>query len=145
MLRSFRTFGQPLGTLEAGPGRPGLAGPNPPGERCNLAFASPLNAANPDPPMGGKTGMHKPMAEDQSAQLWRRTRLLAVLLVGAVLAAAIILPFAIRPFNTISILGFPLGIFLLAQGLVIMLVVAAFWFASYQERIDRRHGAMEDL
>lgn len=85
------------------------------------------------------------MTEDeQRARLWRRTWLLAAVIVAAVLLAVIALPFAIHPLNTVTVLAFPLGIFMLAQGLVIALVVVVIWFASFQERIDRRHGATED-
>lgn len=86
------------------------------------------------------------MTEDeQRARLWRRTWVLAAIIIAATLLAVIVLPFAVVPLNTVTVLAFPLGIFLLAQGVVIALVVVVIWFASFQERIDRRHGAMDDI
>jgi putative solute:sodium symporter small subunit len=66
------------------------------------------------------------------------TVLLVVL--GMVLATVI----AARPLNAYPFLFFPLGFYLLAQGLVILIVAATFWFARAQERIDIERGESEE-
>ena len=40
---------------------------------------------------------------------------------------------------------FPLGFYLLAQGLLIFIVVVAFWFIRIQERIDLARSEREGL
>lgn len=75
---------------------------------------------------------------------WRRTTTLAlvVLVVLAALTAAVWS--RIGALNGIVILGFPLGFYLAAQGLVVLAVVAAFWFTVRQERLDRKYGIEDD-
>ena len=42
-------------------------------------------------------------------------------------------------------LHFPLGFYLLAQGLLIFIVAVGFWFTRTQEHIDRARSESEDL
>ncbi len=74
-----------------------------------------------------------------------KTLLLAIatliILFGAVFAAV---AFASR-LDQIGFLRFPLGFYLLAQGLLIGLVALAFWSTRVQERIDRRFSEGEEL
>jgi putative solute:sodium symporter small subunit len=43
-----------------------------------------------------------------------------------------------------GLLRFPLGFYLLAQGLLFVLVAAAFWAASVQDEIDRSYAESEE-
>jgi putative solute:sodium symporter small subunit len=52
--------------------------------------------------------------------------------------------FFVNDLNTIQFLGFPLGFYMAAQGSLIAFVLMLFWFASAQDRIDRRHDVAED-
>ena len=61
--------------------------------------------------------------------------------VGAVAAVVIF----VGPLDDIGFLRFPLGFYLLAQGLLIGLVALAFWSTRMQEHIDRRLSEGEDL
>jgi putative solute:sodium symporter small subunit len=74
-----------------------------------------------------------------------KTLLLAIftllILFGAVFA---VVAFA-RPLDEIGFLRFPLGFFLLAQGLLIGIVALAFWSTRMQELFDRRLNEGEDL
>ena len=76
---------------------------------------------------------------------WRKTTsLMASVLLTT--AACLILLAPLSPlFNAVSPNKFPLGFYLMAQGIPIASVIAAFWFAIRQERTDRQHGAMEDM
>jgi putative solute:sodium symporter small subunit len=60
---------------------------------------------------------------------------------GAVAAVVIF----VGPLDEIGFLRFPLGFYLLAQGLLIGLVALAFWSTRMQEHIDRRLSEGEDL
>jgi putative solute:sodium symporter small subunit len=46
--------------------------------------------------------------------------------------------------NGTSILGFPVGYYMAAQGSLIVFVIMLFWFARAQDKIDRDHGVAED-
>jgi putative solute:sodium symporter small subunit len=46
--------------------------------------------------------------------------------------------------NGFGFLRFPLGFYLLAQGLLFALAAAMFWAAAMQEHIDRRYGEGEE-
>jgi putative solute:sodium symporter small subunit len=46
--------------------------------------------------------------------------------------------------NKITILGFPFGFYMAAQGSLIAFVVMLFVFAKQQDAIDRKHGAAEE-
>ena len=48
-------------------------------------------------------------------------------------------------FNRFGFLHFPIGFYLLAQGLVIFIVVMAFWFIRLQERLDVARSETEGL
>jgi putative solute:sodium symporter small subunit len=47
--------------------------------------------------------------------------------------------------DQIGFLRFPLGFYLLAQGLLIAMVALAFWSTRMQERIDRSFSESEEL
>ena len=75
---------------------------------------------------------------------WQTLLLVAIthiIAFGAIAAAVI---FAGR-LDEIVFLRFPLGFYLLAQGLLIGLVALAFWSTRAQERIDRRMSEGEEL
>jgi putative solute:sodium symporter small subunit len=48
------------------------------------------------------------------------------------------------PLDQVEFLRFPLGFYLLAQGVLFALVAATFWTASTQERIDRAYTESEE-
>lgn len=55
-----------------------------------------------------------------------------------------VIHFFVTSLNTITILGFPLGFYMAAQGSLIAFVVMLFMFARQQDKIDRDHGVAED-
>lgn len=74
-----------------------------------------------------------------AAGYWQRTRRLAVWLVLAWIVLVLLLPQAAAQLEVIAVMGIPLGYYASAQGLLIALVIAAFWFAYRQRRIDGRY------
>jgi putative solute:sodium symporter small subunit len=52
--------------------------------------------------------------------------------------------FFARELNTITIIGFPLGFYMAAQGSLVVFVVLCFWNAARQDRIDEEFGVTED-
>ena len=59
--------------------------------------------------------------------------------------AVIFVVAAISWFNRFGFLHFPIGFYLLAQGLLIFIVVMAFWFIRLQERLDLARSESEGL
>lgn len=47
--------------------------------------------------------------------------------------------------NRLSFLHYPLGFYLLAQGLLILAVVVVFWYVRIQERIDDTRSLNEEI
>jgi putative solute:sodium symporter small subunit len=74
-----------------------------------------------------------------------RTLAVAVTTVSAALCAvAVAIIYAIA-LNQLWFLHFPLGFYLLAQGLLIFIVVLAFWYVRIQERIDHTRTLNEEV
>jgi putative solute:sodium symporter small subunit len=74
-----------------------------------------------------------------------QTLILAVAILSVVLLAVFV-AITIAPWlNRFGFLHFPLGFYLLAQGLLILIVAAAFWFIRVQERIDLARSESEGL
>ncbi|HYB06251.1 MAG TPA: sodium/substrate symporter small subunit [Methyloceanibacter sp.] len=78
-----------------------------------------------------------------------RHRWMTLLLVIATLVVALGAVVAVAamagPLNQIDFLRFPLGFYLLAQGLLIGIVALAFWSTRVQEHIDRKLSESEEL
>jgi putative solute:sodium symporter small subunit len=73
-----------------------------------------------------------------------QTLILAVATISIVLFAVIGVVGTFSWFNRFAFLHFPLGFYLLAQGLLIFIVVMAFWFIRVQERIDEARAQSEE-
>jgi putative solute:sodium symporter small subunit len=74
-----------------------------------------------------------------------RTLILAVAILSTVLLAVFLGVTTATWLNQYGFLHFPLGFYLLAQGLLIFIVVATFWFIRLQERIDQARSESEEL
>ena len=78
-----------------------------------------------------------------------RHQLTTLILAIAVLSIALLAVFfaitAATFLNQYWFLHFPLGFYLLAQGVLIFLVAVSFWFIRMQEHIDRRRAESEEL
>jgi putative solute:sodium symporter small subunit len=74
-----------------------------------------------------------------------QTIILAAVILTAVLIAVIGVVAAVPWFNRFGFLHFPIGFYLLGQGLIIFIVVMAFWFIRLQERLDLVRSETEGL
>jgi len=74
-----------------------------------------------------------------------QTLILAAVILSTVLLAIIFVVTAVPWFNRFGFLHFPIGFYLLAQGLLIFIVVMAFWFIRLQERLDLARSESEGL
>jgi putative solute:sodium symporter small subunit len=74
-----------------------------------------------------------------------QTLILAAAILSAALLAVFLVVMLATWLNEFGFLHFPLGFYLLAQGLLILVVVMAFWFIKAQERIDLARSESEGL
>jgi putative solute:sodium symporter small subunit len=74
-----------------------------------------------------------------------QTLILAVAILSIVLLAVFLVVTFAASLNHYGFLHFPLGFYLLAQGLLIFMVAMAFWFIRVQERIDSARSASEGV
>jgi putative solute:sodium symporter small subunit len=74
-----------------------------------------------------------------------QTLILAIALLVTVLIAVLAAIIGAPWLNEYGFLHFPLGFYLLAQGLLIYIIAVAFWFIRIQERIDVARGEREGL
>ncbi len=75
---------------------------------------------------------------------WRHTKWQMMASLVPFLIVLIVLPLYGESLNHNKFLGFPLGFFLAAHGLVIIAVFTAASFVNRQDAIDHWHGAHED-
>ena len=86
------------------------------------------------------------MSDDasQRAEHWRRTKSLMIVHLIIWLVFAYLLHWFAPHLNGMSILGFPLGFYMAAQGSLIVFVVQLFISVRQQDRIDVECGMAED-
>lgn len=85
------------------------------------------------------------MNEDQQRRYHRIwTYLLAATVLGPMFALTFVAPVYVEQLNSFTLLRFPAGYYLAAQGAIIIFVVLLFWAMGRQEAVDRRFGAAED-
>jgi putative solute:sodium symporter small subunit len=58
--------------------------------------------------------------------------------------ASLVIPACADNLNQITIIGFPLGFYMSAQGSLIVFVILCFWNAYGQNKIDEEFGVAED-
>ena len=87
----------------------------------------------------------RPVSEDPARVRHQiQTLILAVSILSVVLIAVVAAVAAHAWFDRFGFLHFPLGFYLLAQGLLILIIVMAFWFIRIQERIDLARAESEE-
>jgi putative solute:sodium symporter small subunit len=85
------------------------------------------------------------MATPDGDRYWSRTSTLMWTMFALWVFFSFIIHFFVEQLNTITILGFPLGFYMAAQGSLLAFVVMLFLFAKRQDTIDREEGMAEDL
>ena len=92
--------------------------------------------------------MAEPVTEIENAARDRhqlRTLAVAITTISAVLCTVAVAVIYAIPLNRFWFLHFPLGFYLLAQGLLIFAIVVAFWYVRVQERIDHTRSINEEI
>ena len=84
------------------------------------------------------------MSQGGEDRYWKRTSSLMWTMMALWLFFSFVIHFFVNSLNGISILGFPLGFYMAAQGSLIVFVVMLFVFAKRQDTIDREEGVAEE-
>lgn len=83
-------------------------------------------------------------SQDKSDEHWRRTSRLMIIMLALWAFFSFFAHFFVKGLNDVTILGFPLGFYMAAQGSLIAFVIMLFWFAKAQDKIDRDCGVAEE-
>lgn len=77
-------------------------------------------------------------------EYWRRNLRVTALLLAVWFAVTFVASFYARELNAITIMGFPLGFYMGAQGSLIVYVVIIWYYARTMNRLDQEHGVAEE-
>ncbi len=81
---------------------------------------------------------------ERMQEYWSRNLRITAILLAIWFVVTYVASFYARELNEITVLGFPLGFYMGAQGsLVIYCVIIAF-YAGYMNRLDRTYGVHEE-
>lgn len=84
------------------------------------------------------------MSQSGEDRYWKRTSGLMWTMVALWLFFGFIIHAFVNSLNAFSILGFPFGFYMAAQGSLIAFVIMLFVYARRQDRIDREEGVAEE-
>lgn len=84
------------------------------------------------------------MAQGNGERHWARTSTLMWIMLAMWFFFSFVIHMFVGSLNGISILGFPIGFYMAAQGSLVVFVLMLFWFAWRQDRIDREEGVAEE-
>lgn len=84
------------------------------------------------------------LSPEKQEAYWSKTRGLMWTILAIWFLASFVVHFFAPVLNNITIIGFPLGFYMAAQGSLIVFVILCFWNARAQNRIDEEYGVAED-
>ena len=76
-------------------------------------------------------------------EYWRKNLVITAILLGIWFIATFIVGWNARALNDITILGFPLGFYMTAQGSLIIYVVIIGVYALYMKKLDKEYNVDE--
>lgn len=80
---------------------------------------------------------------ERHQEYWRRNLRITAVLMSIWFVVTYFVGFYAREFNTFTVLGFPLGFYMGAQGSLIIYVVMIFYYAFYMNKLDNEFGVAE--
>jgi len=81
---------------------------------------------------------------ERHREYWRKNVRLTAILLAIWFVVTYVVGFFARELNTITVLGFPLGFYMGAQGALIIYVVMIFYYAHYMNKLDIEYGVAEE-
>lgn len=76
-------------------------------------------------------------------EYWQRNLRMTGILLAIWFVVTYVVSFFARELNDVSILGFPLGFYMAAQGSLIVYVVIIWYYAKYMNTLDQEYGVHE--
>ncbi|HET7776672.1 MAG TPA: DUF4212 domain-containing protein [Azospira sp.] len=77
-------------------------------------------------------------------QYWRKNLRMTALLLVIWFLVSFVASYYARELNSLTILGFPLGFYMGAQGSLIVYVLIIWFYAHYMSKLDRDYDVHED-
>lgn len=74
---------------------------------------------------------------------WKKNRRITVLLLTIWFVVTFVVAFYARELASVTILGFPFGFYMGAQGALIVYVLIVWYYARYMNALDREYGVRE--
>jgi putative solute:sodium symporter small subunit len=85
-----------------------------------------------------------PQGTQKHRDYWRRTLRMTGLLLLVWFAVTFVVSYYARELSGISILGFPLGFYMGAQGALLVYVLIVWFYTRYMNALDREYGGDDE-
>ncbi len=80
---------------------------------------------------------------DQHREYWRKNLRMTALLLAIWFLVTYVVSYFARELNEFTVLGFPLGFYMGAQGSLVVYVLIIWFYARYMNRLDHQYGVHE--
>lgn len=80
---------------------------------------------------------------DRHREYWRKNLRMTALLLSIWFLVTYVVSYFARELNEFTVLGFPLGFYMGAQGSLLVYVLIIGFYAHYMNRLDHRYGVHE--
>jgi putative solute:sodium symporter small subunit len=81
---------------------------------------------------------------EKHKEYWKRNLRMTVFLLGIWFVVTFVVSYFARELNNLTVLGFPLGFYMGAQGSLIIYLVIVWYYARYMNNLDKEYGVNED-
>ena len=80
---------------------------------------------------------------EKHKEYWQRNLRMTGILLAIWFVVTFVVSFFARELNDVTVLGFPLGFYMGAQGSLIVYVVIIWYYAKYMNTLDQEYGVHE--
>lgn len=80
---------------------------------------------------------------DRHREYWRKNLRMTALLLAIWFLVTYVVSYFARELNEFTVLGFPLGFYMGAQGSLLVYVLIIWFYAHYMNRLDHQYGVHE--
>lgn len=80
---------------------------------------------------------------DRHREYWRKNLRMTALLLSIWFLVTYVVSYFARELNEFTVLGFPLGFYMGAQGSLVVYVLIIWFYARYMNRLDHQYGVHE--
>ena len=80
---------------------------------------------------------------EKHKEYWQRNLRMTGILLAIWFVVTFVISFFARELNDVTVLGFPLGFYMGAQGSLVVYVVIIWYYAKYMNTLDQEYGVHE--